>query len=142
MCRHAGGQVAIQDVLVAPRSPQTIDEALAMTWAVYQSAADLTREKYGMRALSADEGGLAPPFPDAETMLADAVQAIELAGFRAYEDVALAMDVAASHFYAGGVYHLGNLPISSEEMASIINYVRNSFGNKGESITGKSIESL
>jgi len=32
--------------------------------------------------------------------------------------------------------------ISSEEMASIINYVRNSFGNKGESITGKSIESL
>ena len=32
--------------------------------------------------------------------------------------------------------------ISSEEMASIINYVRNSFGNKGEPITGKSIESL
>ena len=118
--RHAGGQVAIQDVLVAPRSPQTIDKALAMTWAVYQSAADLTRDKYGMRALSADEGGLAPPFPDAETMLADAVQAIELAGLRVHEDVALAMDVAASHFYAGGVYHLGNQPISSQEMVETL----------------------
>ena len=36
-----------------------------------------------MRALTADEGGLAPPFPDAEAMLADAVEAIRAAGLRA-----------------------------------------------------------
>ena len=33
------------------------------------AAAQITHAKYGMRALSADEGGLAPPFPDSETML-------------------------------------------------------------------------
>jgi enolase len=118
--KHAGGQVAIQDVLVAPRSAQTVDEALAMTWAVYQSAADLTFEKYGTRALSADEGGLAPPFPDVQTMLSDAVQSIERAGYRPGEDVALAMDVASSHFYANGVYHLDDHPRSGQEMVATL----------------------
>ena len=37
-----------------------------MTYAVYQSAAKLTAEKYGVRALNADEGGLAPPFPSGD----------------------------------------------------------------------------
>ncbi len=80
--KHAGGQVPIQDVLIVPSSARTIDEGLAMAYAVYQAAADLTRRKYGMRPLSADEGGLAPPFPDVDAMLGDAVESIRAAGFR------------------------------------------------------------
>src|SRR4051812_16749124 len=57
--KHAGGQVPIQDVLLVPRAA-TIDEGLAQTWAVYQAAASLGKSKYGVRPLSADEGGLAP----------------------------------------------------------------------------------
>jgi enolase len=105
--KHAGAQVPIQDVLIVPASAQTIDEALAMTFAVYQAAAALTHDKYGMRVLTADEGGLAPAFPDAETMLADAVTSIQAAGLEPGRDVALAVDVAASHFYQNGRYHLG-----------------------------------
>ena len=59
--KHAGQQVAIQDVLIIPMSAQTVDEALVSASDVYQTAADLVFKKYGMRLLTADEGGLAPP---------------------------------------------------------------------------------
>ena len=114
--KHAGGQVSIQDVLIVPTSAATIDEGLATTYAVYQSAAKLTREKYGSRALTADEGGLAPPFPNTIAMLNDAVAAIEAAGFEPGRDVALAVDVASSHFYTNGRYHLDDIPLDSIQM--------------------------
>jgi enolase len=114
--KHAGGQVPIQDVLVVPVAARTVDDALAATYAVYQAAADLTAQKYGTRALTADEGGLAPPFPDAEAMLRDAVAAIEAAGLVPGRDVALAVDVASSHFYQDGRYKLGGEPLDSAAM--------------------------
>jgi enolase len=104
--KHAGGQVPIQDVLVVPASARTIDDGLSTVYAVYQAAARLTNEKYNARALKADEGGLAPPFNSIEEMLDDAVESIRAAGFRPGEDVALALDVASTHFYDGDVYHL------------------------------------
>jgi enolase len=114
--KHAGAQVPIQDVLIVPVSVRTIDEALAMAFEVYQSAAELIFQKYAMRLLTADEGGLAPPFPDAETMLEDAVEAIGRAGLQPGRDVTLAIDVAASHFYRQGRYHLGKEPVDSNAM--------------------------
>jgi enolase len=97
--RHAGEQVAIQDVLVVPASPGTVDASLEMMHDIFHSAAGLILERYGMRLLTADEGGLAPPFESAEAMLATAVEAIEAAGYSPGEDALLAVDVAASHFY-------------------------------------------
>jgi enolase len=113
--KHAGGQVPIQDVLMVPIA-RTIDEGLAAAYAVYQAAAELASAKYGMRALSADEGGLAPPFPDAETMLADAVAAIRAAGLEPGREVALAVDVASSQFYRAGRYELGDERLDSAAM--------------------------
>lgn len=114
--KHAGGQVEIQDVLVVPVAATTIDEGLEMVFAVYQAAADLTREKYGTRPLKADEGGLAPPFPNSHAMVSDAVAAIRRAGFQPGKDVSLAIDVASSHFYQDGRYHLDDAALTSEEM--------------------------
>jgi enolase len=114
--KHAGGQVPIQDVLVVPMLARTIDESLATTYAVYQSAIALCARKYAMRPLVADEGGLAPPFPSIDAMLADAVEAIRLAGFSPGRDVSIAIDVASSHFYRDDRYHLGNAPLSSGRM--------------------------
>jgi enolase len=114
--KHAGGQVPIQDALVVPLVARTMDEALATTYRVYQSAAMLALEKYGARPLTADEGGLAPPFPDAEAMLGDAVEAIKLAGYEPGRDLALAVDVASSHFYGEGRYHLGDEPLDGGRM--------------------------
>jgi enolase len=114
--KHAGGQMPIQDVLITATSAQTIDEAMAMTYAVFQAAADLCKRTYGMRALVADEGGLAPDFAGAEAALEDAVMAIREAGYEPGREVALCVDVAGSHFYENGRYHLGDEPLTAEGM--------------------------
>jgi enolase len=118
--KHAGGQVAIQDVLLVPISAKTTDESLARVYAVYQAAATLTNRKYGARPLRADEGGLAPPFENPENMLADAVEAIRMARLEPAKDVALAVDVASSHFYRDGMYQLGGDSLTSDQMISRI----------------------
>lgn len=118
--KHAGGQVAIQDVLVVPLSTTSMDDSLAMTYEVYQCAAEIIQRQYGMRALTADEGGLAPDFPSPEAMLADAVRAIERAGLAAGRDMALAVDVAASSFYQQGHYHIGGRMLDTISMITQI----------------------
>jgi enolase len=114
--KHAGGQVPIQDVLLVPARARTIDEGLAVTYAVYQAAAELVLEKYRMRLLRADEGGLAPPAKSAESLLQDAVQAILAADFQPGRDVMLAVDVASSHFYENGRYQLNQQSLDSSGM--------------------------
>ena len=114
--KHAGQQVAIQDVLIIPMSAQTVDEALVSASDVYHTAADLAFKKYGMRLLTADEGGLAPPFKTVEEMLEFAVESIERAGYRPGEDVSLGVDVASTHFYKQGVYEIDTETLDSVSM--------------------------
>lgn len=116
--KHAGGQVAIQDVLIAPLTATTTDESLATIYAVYQAAIKLTGKKYNVRALTADEGGLAPPFESIGAMFDDAVEAISLAGFEPGKEVAIVIDVASSHFYEGGQYVIGDESLASKDMAN------------------------
>ena len=59
-------------------------------------------------------------FPDAEALLGDAVEAIKLAGCEPGRDVALALDVAASHFYKKGSYHLGDEPLNGGAMIEYV----------------------
>lgn len=114
--KHAGGQVAIQDVLLVPLRAPSIAESLAMICAVVRAAGRLCETKYRARALVADEGGLAPAFPSAETMIADAVQAIRDAGFDPGKDCALAIDVASTHFHHDQRYHLDGEALNASEM--------------------------
>jgi enolase len=114
--KHAGGQAELQDILLVPIKAATVDESLATVVAVYQSAVELIFKEYGQRLLRADEGGLAPPFPNVEAMFADAIEAITAAGYKPGREVALAVDVASSHFYSDGCYQLGGRRLGSPEM--------------------------
>ena len=114
--KHAGGQAPLQDILIVPAAARSIDESLAMTFAVYQAAAEYVSQKYGVRLLRADEGGLAPPFPSAEAMIEDAVDCIRAAGFKSGTDVALAVDAASTHFFDQGCYRLGSKVLDSRAM--------------------------
>ncbi len=114
--KHAGQQVSVQDVLIVPMSAQTIDETLVCASDIYHAAADLILRKYGMRLLTADEGGLAPPCRSAEEMLALAVEAIELAGHAPGKEVFLGIDVASSHFYENGRYKKDGENLDSTDM--------------------------
>lgn len=118
--KHAGGQVPVQDVLIVPASANNMDDALAMTVEVYQCAAELGTGKYDVRALSADEGGLAPPFLNTEAMLEDAVASIEAAGLVPGKDVALALDIASSHFYQDDSYVFENRRLDGDEMIELL----------------------
>lgn len=117
--KHAGGQVQVQDLLIVP-TQDSIMGVLECAYSVYQSAAKLCMEKYGMRSLTADEGGLAPPFKTVDSMFENAIESIENAGFVAGKDVFLAVDVAASQFYRNGKYHLGDQVLNSSEMISTL----------------------
>jgi enolase len=114
--KHAGGQVPIQDVLVVPASAMSVDQSLSMVYAVYQAAAKAAMKKYGARPLVADEGGLAPPFASVEAMFQDAVDAIGAAGFEPGKEVALAIDVASTHFFRDGRYELDDGLLTSQQM--------------------------
>lgn len=118
--KHAGQQVSVQDVLIIPMSARSIDEALVMASDVYQAAAELVFRKYGMRLLTADEGGLAPPCKSAEEMVALAVQAIEKAGYSPGKEVSLGIDVASTHFYQEHHYLLDGKTLDSAGMIQTI----------------------
>lgn len=108
--RHAGRQVALQDVLVIPDVARTLDDALATMFDVYRVAASLVLDRYGMRELTADEGGLAPAFPDVDQMLADAAEAAVGAA------VVLSIDVSASQLQHGDGYILDGCTLEREAM--------------------------
>ena len=119
--KHAFGQVAIQDVMVIPKSGSSISDRLAQMYAIYQEAAAIINKRYAAPALTADEGGLAPPFADSSQMLETAVEALQAAGYELGTHVALAVDVAASHFVTDdGLYQLDNRTLSPDELIEII----------------------
>lgn len=124
---HAGGQVAIQDAQVVVPAAPTMRRALEITSAVFRAAADLILTRYNMRLLTADEGGLAPPFESCDAMLQAAVEAIALAGYRPGEDVALTVDVAASQFYAQGRYHIDGASLDRRQMVRQIEAWRRAY---------------
>ena len=103
--KHAGGQVPIQDLLMVP-GQDTVGNLLECAYQVFQSAASICQQKYGMRMLTADEGGLAPPFEHLDHMFEVAELAINQAGFQPGTEVAMAVDVASSQFFQDHAYHL------------------------------------
>jgi enolase len=102
---HAGRRIDLQDFLIVPLGAHSFDEALAMAAEVYRAGGALMAE-LGRLAGVAGEGGWWPAFSSNEEALDRAVQAIERAQFRPGEDVALAIDVAASQFHDNGRYRL------------------------------------
>lgn len=118
--KHAGGQMELQDVLIVANGAGSVDEAMAMTYAVYQAAARLIRKQYGMRLLVADEGGLAPDFGSVEEALDLAVEAIGMAGYEPGTEVSLCIDVAASHFQQDSMYAIGGRMLDAMGMVALI----------------------
>ncbi len=118
--KHAGQQVSIQDVLIIPMSAQSVDEGLVAAADIYRAAADLVFKKYGMRLLTAVEGGLAPRFKTVEEMFALTVESIEQAGYATGKDIFLGVDVASTHFYQNNRYAIDSVTLDSDGMIKTI----------------------
>ncbi len=103
---HAGRRVDIQDFLVVCPAARSFAEALDWTAEVYRAAGSLMKQA-GKQHGVADEGGWWPDFANNEQALETLVRAIDGAGFEPGEEIAIALDVAASEFGKGGTYRLG-----------------------------------
>lgn len=116
---HAGGQVALQDALIVPLPGRDIQSQMQAMCEAHAVAIELTQAKYGMRNLTADEGGLAPPFPSAQAMLDDVMTCAQRAGLTPERDFHIAIDAAASHFRENGRYLLDGQLRDQEQMIQI-----------------------
>jgi enolase len=103
---HAGGRVDIQDFLVVCPGATSFGQALDWTAEIYRAAGALMQEA-GLRQGVADEGGWWPAFSANEQPLEMLVGAIDRAGLRTPDQVAIALDIAASELYREGRYRLG-----------------------------------
>ena len=95
---HAGRQLDMQDFLIVPVGASSFGQALEMSANVHASAAELLAER-GLSVLKADEGGFAPALGSNVGVVELVLASIERAGYEPGEDVALAIDVAASHLF-------------------------------------------
>ena len=102
---HAGRRIDIQDLMVIPMAATSFAEALCVGAEVYRAAGALMHEA-GSRHGVADEGGYWPAFASNEAALTMLVRAIERAGYSPGDEVAIALDVAASELFRDGRYRL------------------------------------
>jgi enolase 1/2/3 len=120
---HAGRQLDFQDFLVIPVGAATYREALRIVLAVYEATADVLRER-GLTVLKADEGGFGPPLDSHAVALELLDIAVVRAGLRPGDDVAYALDVAATHFHNPdeGTYELAseNRTCTPAELADLV----------------------
>jgi len=118
---HAGMQIDVQDFLVIPVGATTYSKAIEMVANVYYSTREVFRAK-GKPVSVADEGGFWPTFNSNVEGLELLVQGIEKAGYVPGSEVAIALDIAASHFYSNGRYRFAveNRERSSSEFADLM----------------------
>ena len=102
---HADTNVDIQEFMLAPVGAVSFSEALRWGTETYHALKALLQER-GLPTAVGDEGGFAPNLPSSDEGLKLLVSAIERAGYKPGEEIALALDVASSEFFSGGTYVL------------------------------------
>ena len=112
---HADTDVDIQEFMVAPIGAATFGEALRWGAETYHALKSVLKEK-GLATGLGDEGGFAPSLASNRAALELIVEAIGRTGLAVGSDIALALDVASTEFYADGSYQFEGAPRSSEWM--------------------------
>ena len=102
---HADNNIDIQEFMVLPVTSPTFAEALRCGAEIFHALRGILQDQ-GLETSVGDEGGFAPNLPSNESALEIIMQAIIRAGYEPGKDVYLALDCAASEFFASGVYSL------------------------------------
>jgi enolase 1/2/3 len=125
--KHAGGNLDIQDVLIVPSGAPDYPTQLEWIVRVYRRLGKLLSDAGYEGYLVGDEGGYGPRLKSNREALALVVGAIEAAGPRPTSDVSIALDIAATHFYRDGHYHLaaegGNRLTSSQMIGRLETWI-------------------
>jgi len=117
---HADNNVDFQEFMIVPVGAPSFSEALRTGAEIFHNLKNVLKSR-GLSTGVGDEGGFAPNLTSNEEAIDTILQAIEKAGYKAGDDVMLALDPAASEFYIDGKYVFkksDKRELSSEEMAA------------------------
>ena len=120
---HADNNVDIQEFMIAPTGASSFSEAIRTAAEVFHNLKQTLKDK-GYNTAVGDEGGFAPNLKSNREALDLIVMSIERAGFRPGEDVYLALDVAASEFFADGAYVFKKSDGSSRSAEQMVDFYR------------------
>ncbi len=126
--KHADNNVDLQEFMIMPVGADSFKEALRMCAEVYHALRGTLKGK-GYNTAIGDEGGFAPDLKSNEEAIQVIMEAIEAAGYKAKEDIMIAMDPAATEVYKDGKYHLegeGKV-LSSAEMVDFYENLVNKY---------------
>jgi len=125
---HADNPIDIQEFMIMPVAATSIREAVRMGSEIFHTLKkELT--KAGLSTGIGDEGGFAPNLSSTRDALDFILQAIEKAGYKAGEDVYLALDCAATEYFQDGKYHMKGegVSLSSEENVAYLTALVNDY---------------
>jgi enolase len=126
---HADNSVDFQEFMVMPVGLPTFSEGLRAGVEVFHTLKKVLAKR-GLSTAVGDEGGFAPNLPSNRAALELIMEAIDAAGYAPGDQIALAMDPAASEFFADGTYNLtgeGRVGLSSDEMIEVYLSLVNDF---------------
>ncbi len=104
---HADNSVDLQEFMILPIGARKFSEALRYGTEVFHALKSVLSSR-GMNTAVGDEGGFAPDLSSNEEAIEVILRAIEMAGFKAGDEIALGLDVASSEFYKNGQYELAS----------------------------------
>ncbi|MEY4654282.1 MAG: 2-phospho-D-glycerate hydro-lyase [Pseudomonadota bacterium] len=118
---HANNNLDLQELMIIPVGAPSFREAIRYGAEVFHALKKIIHDK-GMSIAVGDEGGFAPNVANHEAALQMILQAIEAAGYKPGEQIALGLDCAASEFYKDGKYHVEaeGLTLASAEWTDIL----------------------
>jgi enolase len=118
---HANNNLDLQEFMIIPVGAPSFREALRYGAEVFHALKKIIHDR-GMSVAVGDEGGFAPNIDSHEAAIQMILEAIEAAGFKAGDDIALGLDCAASEFYKDGKYELRGekLSLSSQEWTDML----------------------
>ncbi|MBO6548759.1 MAG: phosphopyruvate hydratase [Rhizobiales bacterium] len=102
---HADNPIDVQEFMIMPVSADNMSDAIRMGAEVFHKLKKALQDE-GHNTNVGDEGGFAPNIGSSEDALAFIIKAIEAAGYKAGEDIYLALDAASTEFYEDGKYNL------------------------------------
>ena len=119
---HAGNELDFQEFMIMPIGADSFREAIRWVSETYHVLKKVIMEKYGKNAVNVgDEGGFAPPMKEVTEPLDVLVEAIEEAGYKPGDEIALALDAASSEFFNAeiGKYVVGGKEYTREELLEL-----------------------
>ncbi|MBO8154218.1 phosphopyruvate hydratase [Thermovirga sp.] len=125
---HADNNLDIQEFMIVPFKAPCFSEALRAGVEIYHTLKKVLKDQ-GLSTAIGDEGGFAPNLTSNRQALEVLVKAISAAGYKPGEEVALALDVAASELYSEGSYHLKGegKTLRAHELVSYYEDLKNDF---------------